>query len=268
MTDRKEAIRHRFDQAARTYEAGAAAQRRIAHTLRDRLLQEPIPEQAEVLEVGCGTGLLTMALIGHLPASRWLATDISPRMLASCSARMDPRVTLHVMDGEFPDLEGRDFDLIVSSMAVQWFEDLTTGLRRLHGLLRPNGLLAVTTLGSATFHEWRTACLAAGVQASDPGYPTREELQRRLGPDAEVRQQACPVSFADIHGFLHHLKSIGARTAPTGHPPMPSGILKRILQREAGRPFTATYDVLTVLWRKQLPSPRPRNASNAGLPCA
>lgn len=257
MSSRKEAIRHRFDQAAHTYEAGAAAQRRIAHTLRDRLLQEPIAEQAEVLEIGCGTGFLTMALLDHLPACRWLATDISPRMLATCSARMDPRVTLHAMDGESPDLGDRHFDLIVSSMALQWFEDLTTGLRRLHGLLRPNGLLAITTLGSATFHEWRTACLAAGVQAADPEYPTREELQRRLSPDAEVWQQACPVSFTDIHDFLLHLKSIGARTAPPDHPPMPSEVLKRILRREAGRPFTATYDVLTVLWRKHLPSPRP-----------
>ncbi len=257
MTTWKDDILQRFDHAAHTYEASADPQRCITLKLRDRVLKEPLPEHPRVLEIGCGTGFLTTALLDHLPACSWLATDISPRMLASCTARTDPRVELRLMDGEHPELEERDFDLIVSSMAVQWFENVGTGLRRLHALLRPGGLLAVTTLGSSTFHEWREACISAGGEASNPGYPTKDELQRQLGPGATVLQQAFPAPFEGTLGFLHHLKSIGARTAAPGHPPMSPGTLRNILRKTAGQPFTATYDVLTVLWRRSIQHPGP-----------
>ncbi len=257
MTTWKDGIVQRFDRSAQTYEANAGCQREIALQLRDRLREEAIPQGAKVLEVGCGTGFLTTAILGDLAECQWLATDISPRMLAFCAARMDPRVTLRVMDGEFPDLEVKDFDLVVSSMAVQWFHDLGAGLGRLHELVRPGGLLAVTTLGSETFHEWRELCFAAGGEASEPGYATEAELQQRLGCDAEVHRQTWPVPFDDLQGFLHHLKSIGARTAATGHTPMSPGTLRRILRAQEGRPFTATYDVLTVLWRKPLHDAHP-----------
>jgi malonyl-CoA O-methyltransferase len=257
MTTWKDQIVERFDKAAPTYAGGAASQRWIARKLRERVLQEGIAGVQEVLEIGCGTGFLTAALLDDLGACRWLATDISPRMLEHCSIRMDPRVTLRVMDGEHPDLGARKFDLIVSSMALQWFQDLGAGLEKLHSLLQPGGLLAVTTLGSDTFREWRKICLAEGCNASNPGYPTEGELQRRLGSGAKIHREPLPVSFDDLKGFLDHLKGIGARTAAAGHPPMTSGTLRRILRAWEGHPFTATYDVLTVLWRKPVRDTQP-----------
>lgn len=48
-----------------------------------------------------------------------------------------PGVRGRVMDGERPDLpDEAAFDLIVSSLAVQWFGDLAAGLRRLAGCSR------------------------------------------------------------------------------------------------------------------------------------
>lgn len=250
MSGWKETVTRRFDAAAGTYEEGAAIQRRIAQDLRQRILDTAPPSDARVLEIGCGTGFLTAALLPDLPDCRWIATDISPRMVELCSARGYPRVACRVMDGERPDLDDGDFDLVVSNMTVQWFAELGASLERLHALLRPGGLLAVTTLGSGTFQEWGEVCRACGVDPATPKYPSPAALEALLGPGAVVLQRAWPLPCDSLHGFLAHLKATGARAAAPGQPPLSPGALRRILRTWAGRTFTTTYDVLTVLWRK------------------
>lgn len=247
MNPWKDTILRRFDGAAGTYDAQAGPQLRVAEDLAARVLALSPPPSPDVLEIGCGTGFLTAALAPALPGCRWLATDLAPAMVAACGRRV-PGVGMRVMDGEFPDLGERRFDLVVSSLAVQWFGDLGAGLARLRGLLRPGGVLAVTTLGSGTFPEWRGRCREAGVEPGTPAYPSLEDLAALLGPGAALGRRAIPLRCGDLRGFLDHLRFTGARTAAPGHASLSPVALARML-RAGNAEFTATYDVLTVIWR-------------------
>ncbi|WP_019644055.1 methyltransferase [Novispirillum itersonii] len=255
--DWKETVRSRFDSAAATYDGDGQAQRQIAAALAGQILPRLPRRPLRGLEIGCGTGFLTAALLPALPAgSQWLATDLSAAMVAACLSRVIPpdsiTLTGAVMDGEAPP-QTLPADLVVSSMAVQWFRDLPAGLRRLRRHLAPGGLLAVTTLGSGTFTEWRDLCRAAGVVPGTPPYPTADALRAALGPSATVLQSRQPLPFDRTEGFLRHLRGTGARTAAPGHPPLSAGQLRRVLRQRAGQPFTTAYDVLTVLWPAEKP---------------
>ena len=89
-----------------------------------------------MLEIGCGTGLLTQALRQQLNAAEWIATDLSAGMLESCRSRVEGQgVRLVCMDGERLALRG-EFDLICSSLAMQWFVSIRhslPALTRSHG---------------------------------------------------------------------------------------------------------------------------------------
>lgn len=155
----------RFGAAAARYDEHAPAQRITAGRLADAIGRLPLPPRPRILEIGCGTGLLTRALAARLGPADWTVTDISPAMLAR--ARQGPPLPgtarYQVLDGEHPgDLPG-GYDLICSSLAVQWFADLNGGLGRLAGLLAPGGHLAVATLAEGTFEEWRAAHDAVGL---------------------------------------------------------------------------------------------------------
>ena len=104
--------------------------------------------RARILEIGCGTGLLTRELARRLGPADWTLTDISPAMLEI--ARLGPApqgsVRYAALDGEHPDALPGGYDLICSSLAVQWFGDLNAGLGRLAALLAPGGHLAIATL--------------------------------------------------------------------------------------------------------------------------
>ena len=247
----KDSILRRFDAAADTYDQVAGTQRRIAEGLARRVLALPTAAHPEVLEIGCGTGALTTYLGPRLPDCHWLATDISPRMVAACARRTGTWATLAVMDGEDPALAGPRFDLIVSSLAVQWFTDLPAGLRRLHGLLKPGGVLAATTLGAGTFAEWRGLAHAAGMIPGTPDYPSAQALGVALGPGSRVQGEPCPLDCGDLKGFLDHLRLSGARTAAPGHGGQHAATLGRLLRAWGPAPFATNYDVLTVIWNKE-----------------
>ena len=134
-------IAQAFDAAA-AYDAYAVVQRQVAAWLAERIVAVA-PPRPRVLEVGCGTGFLTQAAWPRLDRPEWLMTDIAPEMLARGRAQM-PDLCARVMDGERPDLAGEaPFDLIVSSLAVQWFSDLEGGLQRLADALLPLVVLAI-----------------------------------------------------------------------------------------------------------------------------
>lgn len=246
MTPWKDTVRQRFDAAAGTYDRSAGVQLRVAAALARTVLGLPLPAAPVVLEVGCGTGYLTALLGGRLAWGRWLATDLSPAMIQACARRAGPGVDLGILDGERPELPGR-FDLVVSSLAAQWFADPAAGLARQRRLLRPGGLLAAATLGPGTFPEWRRLCAQAGVQPGLPDYPDAAGLARALGPGCRVGRREYRLRCADLRAFLEHLRRTGARTAAPGRPAMAAGILARLLRAGTGAPFTATFEVLTVV---------------------
>ena len=73
------------------------------------------------LDVGCGTGLSTMAL--KEMAARVVGVDSSAEMIAL--ARKHPAIEFEVADAEHLAFEDREFDLVTVSQAIHWFSRAT-----------------------------------------------------------------------------------------------------------------------------------------------
>ena len=247
MTEaRKTSIACAFAAAAQGYDAAAHVQRPFAARLADDLAAPVLPAGTRAVEIGCGTGLLTERLLTAQPQAEWLITDIAAAMVEHCAARCGPsRASFRVMDGEAPDLAPGSCDLIVSSLAVQWFTDLAAGLARLSACLKPGGRLVFATLGAGTFGEWRAAHAELGLASGNPPFPTAEQLQALwpTGGSGTVREECMTVWYPDGQGFVRGLKNLGAHLPQPGHRPLPPGAFRRVLRRfAAGCP--ASYHVL------------------------
>ncbi|GEP00452.1 methyltransferase [Methylobacterium haplocladii] len=249
MTAWKRAVAQAFDRA-QGYDRAAGIQASVAARLAATVAEEPLASSPRTLEIGCGTGLLTEALRASITVGPMLVTDIAPAMLARCRARIGTSSGVHfaVMDGERPGLVP-GFDLVVSSLAAQWFVDLERGLDRLAGLLRPGGLLAVTTLAAGTFREWGEA---GGGRAATPAYPNLEALRslRFGGCTAEIRLDLLREAHADGAAFLRALRTIGAQTPADQAAILSPGALRRALRAFDAQGASVTYAVATCLVRR------------------
>lgn len=243
--------------AARDYDRHARVQARVADDLAARIAGLELPPSPRILEIGCGTGHLTGALLRNGLGGEWLVTDISPQMVERCRARIGERKGLRyaVLDGETaqPEFAGR-FDLVCSSLAMQWFEDLAGSLARMLTWLAPGGHLLFTTLGAETFAEWREAHEREGLQPGTPKLLSASRLETIL-KDA----QAAPPLIEyhrDAHkgalSFLQSLKSIGAGTPSERHRALSLPQLRRVMRNFENSGATVTYEVVTCHYSRQL----------------
>lgn len=246
MPIRKEIIARAFSGGARSYDKAAQLQQEVAPLVAELALIPTLPSHPNILEIGCGTGGLTKYLLDKVDGGDFLITDISDGMIEQCQRNLtDPRMRFKQMDGENPDLGSQKFDLIVSSLTVQWFQNLEQGLHRLINHLAPDGRLVISTLGEQTFTEWRKAHDDLGLASGIPDFIPATALAM-IWPDAhhgQVEEQLITRAFPDAHSFARMLKAIGANTPIDGHRPLTPGSFRKLSQK-LGRNFDVTYHVL------------------------
>jgi ubiquinone/menaquinone biosynthesis C-methylase UbiE len=104
-----------------------------------------------VLDVGCGTGNLTISLLNsRLGASgQVVAVDISKKMLERARQKIaDVRVTWHCSSADQLPLEDRTIDHVICFSAWPHFHDHAAVARELHRVLRSGGYLHILHLTS------------------------------------------------------------------------------------------------------------------------
>lgn len=225
---RLDRIARRFDRAAPTYDQAARIQRRIALALAEMILAKSPAKGGRVLELGCGTGHLTRALIERLQPELWIAGDIAPAMLAALDQGLKhPALSLKLIDAAQPDA-APGFDLLCSSLTLQWLPDPAAVINRWRGLVRPGGVLAFSTLLAGSFGEWRKALVAAGATEPGPALPDLSELHAWLGQGADVRVLDLTEQHADGLSFMWAARRAGVDAALART--LSAGTLRRALK--------------------------------------
>jgi len=146
----------RFDQAAATWDA-LPRRVELARAVAAAIAQQTgLPDDLDLLDFGCGTGLVTLEL---RPLVRSVTgADASAGMLDVLAQKARERglavATMLLDPSDLASLAGR-FDLITSSMTLHHVADLPPLLRRFRELLHPGGRVALADLDreDGTFHE-------------------------------------------------------------------------------------------------------------------
>jgi len=219
LSRRSAEIAARFGARAASYEARAGLQQGVAQRLASLL---PDLEAPRVLELGCGTGLLSRYLVARYPDGNFTLTDVAPAMIRQCRRNLGElrtRVTYEVMDASAAGGHDR-LDLIVTSMMLHWLREPVDSLQRLCRLLNPNGVLLFASLGPDSFAEWRTVLAAEGLPSGMLDLPAIPGVvaEEHLAPDN------------DSLSFLRRMKAVGGLTPREGYRPIPSGSLRRAIR--------------------------------------
>jgi malonyl-CoA O-methyltransferase len=238
----KERVVAAFGAAAETYESRAAVQRSgataLANLLESRLGTLPV---GPVLEVGCGTGLLSRHLVRLCLGRDLVLSDLSPDMVRSCRSEICGEagpplgVEWRVLDGE-KMARSKTYALVASGFAVHWFTDLAAGIGRLVESLVPGGLLLFSYQAAASYPEWRDLCHRVGVPYTANDLPEADRLEKVLG-QLPVRwdfsRETTVLHFASVRDFFADLRLSGTSTQTRGQR-LRAGQMRRLLTECGG----------------------------------
>ena len=138
----------RFERAAARWEEKPRRidrTRDVAEAIREAVALSP---EMTALEIGCGSGLVTMALCEDLGTI--VALDTSEEALKALQAKIDDMgvsnitpLRLDLTVDPLPDLQ---VDVIFSSMALHHIADPARMVKRAARLLRPGGVMCIADL--------------------------------------------------------------------------------------------------------------------------
>lgn len=134
---------------------------------------------SDILELGCGTGNLSLRLAERFPDARIHLVDISAEMQDECRQRLgsSDRFVLEAADFRDLDYEPSAFDLVVSSISLHHLESCEKQVlfRSIHGWLRPHGIFSYSDQFSGEtpdlyerhMQNWKREANALGSTSDD-----------------------------------------------------------------------------------------------------
>ena len=226
-------VRRAFSRSAGSYDAAAQLQHAVEARLLESLdyLDDPALKREapqRVLDLGCGTGRASLAMQKRWPKAQIVSLDLALPMLqqARNAARQragwlsNPFAQKPVQvcaDARALPLADGSVDVLFSNLCVQWVEDLEglfAGFRR---VLKPHGLLLVSTFGPDTLWELRDAF----AHADDAPHVSPFADIAGFG-DALVRagfhqpvldREDERTHYPDLPALMRELRAIGATNA-------------------------------------------------------
>lgn len=140
----------------------------------DLLARVPLDAPRRIVDLGCGSGNVTLRIAERWPQASILALDASAEMLATARARST------AIDWQQADLRAwrcsERFDLVFSNAALHWLSDHAALFPRLAQCVAAAGVLAVQMPGNFSAPSHRLMRELAHEA------PYREHLERTLRP--------------------------------------------------------------------------------------
>ena len=213
----KEEIARGFARTLDSYSENATIQKQVSEKLGLLISNFTQTQPQNILEIGCGTGFLTSALLNKFPNAEWKVNDINKNVKEAIDLLFDKKA--NTKPGYiFGDAETIHFspnnDLIVSSSCFQWFNNPTSFFNTASQLITTTGLFAFSTFGPENMTEIKSLC-GQGIT-----YLSKDEYLSMLSTRFEVIYQSDEITklhFAEPCEVLKHMKTTGVNSVFRQH---------------------------------------------------
>lgn len=261
MSLNRERISQRFGSAVEHYDQAAKPQRAIAEELATMLKDALNYHPRKVLELGCGTGLLSQnltELVGWEGVS-YTFNDLIAEVEPLLRAKLGDHSYRFIIGDAESTTWGRGYDLIASSSCVQWWLNPLSFVEKASESLQAGSLLAFSTFLPGNLGE-----IDSLVKRS-LNYPKQADWERELSQNGfeviESKTTDHTLRFATLFHLLKHLKETGTNALD----PQSEGLwtpvrvrsldkaLREELQLGTDEPLILTYKALLITARKKPP---------------
>ncbi len=257
----KNQVKQNFDKAAESYSEYAVLQKEIASRLVERFDYITMEPQA-ILDIGAGTGFLCLELANKYPQANMIALDISEKMLLQLTKNANKSLSLDsnkifqtiCADAEQLPFKSQQFDLVISSLALQWCNDLNSVFEQVKRILKPGGLFMFTTFGPDTLMELRQSWQQVDVNQHVSAFFDMHDIGDALLHDGFAEPvmdaETLTLTYSSVRDLMRDLKKIGASNVSHGRAKNLTSKIKLKLLEQAYEEYRkdevlpATYEIV------------------------
>jgi malonyl-CoA O-methyltransferase len=212
----KPRVRATFQRAASSCDTAARVQQEVAARLLEHL--DPVRlEPVVILDVGAGTGDLAKSLSRRFPGASVVAVDIAEAMLNVARSKapwLFSRQRFLCGDAEALPIKDSSVDLIVCNATLQWCNQLEQAITGFFRVLKPGGLLMLSTFGPDTLDElrqsWAKVDEFAHVHPFADMHDLGDALVRGGFSDVVMDCARLTAEYESVVELMRELKSLGA----------------------------------------------------------
>ncbi len=178
-----------------------------------------------VLDVGCGPGHAAAAMQQRWPKAQVIALDLALPMLQRTRVNTGQRGWLDFgrrpmpvcADARALPLRESSVDVLFSNLCLQWVEDLAAVFAGFRRVLKPDGLLLLSTFGPDTLFELRSAFAEADDAPHVSLFPSIGQFGDALIAagfrDPVLDRDQFTLGHEDLGGLMRELRTLGATNA-------------------------------------------------------
>ena len=214
----KKLVKKRFKKSLKTYNNNAIVQKHMAELLIQSVLASyPAMQDAEaiqkkynkILEIGCGTGLLTKEIKEKISFNELFLNDIIFSLPSSLEGECRLR-DLNFLHGDCEKIEfPQNLDLIISNATFQWVEDFPSLCEKIHSSLNQEGIFAFTTFEDGNFNQIKN------ITGKSLKYYKKSEIENILSKNFKIlysNSEVINLEFDSVQDVLNHLRLSGVNS--------------------------------------------------------
>lgn len=257
-------VRRSFSRAAHGYDQAAALQREVGARLSETLdyLEERVPDV--VVDVGCGPGHLSASMQKRWPRAQVIALDLAPPMLRQARENFGgggwrPRLLGGARrpepvcaDARALPLRDASVDVLFSNLCLQWVEDLPAVFAGFRRVLKPGGLLLVSTFGPDTLFELRGAFAEADAAPHVSPFASIAQFGDALiaagFKNPVLDRDEFVLGHPDLGHLMRELRTLGATNASVERRRSLTGRARFARAAEAYEPLRGADGRLPATW--------------------
>jgi len=199
-------IKRNFNKSAKTYDTYATIQNKIGHQLLS-MIDPYLNQVSHLIDLGCGTGLLTLALAKRCTYQRFYAIDIADRLLFNARKRLSTfKITVEEQNFNYFHYENCLFDCVFSNMALQWSTNIKKTFTHINQNMRLNGFFLFSLPLKNTFQELNADAKNHFFDLSE----ISNLLQQSGFVLLSENQEKLLLNFNSVREALHSIKAVGA----------------------------------------------------------